>query len=220
MLWNCLFFIGCFRRCLCAAFTMNGTGRNSLGSAFLFLSVLVGLCFRYIWVVICLNRGLIMGDRYDISVDIGDGKYYSVTTLFENGEYRPIALSDTISFGSGVEDSGYVGVEAGELSFSSEVVDISKEALDTLFGAGGLHKTFRDLCDDAYRAGDLWALFALMLCKMNIFCMNPESIADAEYAQSLIMRLSFSNKREHVVKRRKTTYKTVRRDCAKRNRHK
>ena len=74
-----------------------------------------------------------MEDRYDISVDMGDGKDYSVATLFENGEYRPIALSDTISFGSDVEHSGYMGVEAGELSFSAEIVDTNAKVIDELF---------------------------------------------------------------------------------------
>lgn len=64
-----------------------------------------------------------MEDRYDISVDIGEGKDYSVTTLFEDGEYRPIAVTDSISFGDSVQRSGHVGVEAGEYSFSAEIVD-------------------------------------------------------------------------------------------------
>lgn len=64
-----------------------------------------------------------MEDRYNI----GEEKDYSVATLLENGEYRPIALSDTISFGSDEEHSGYVGVEAGRLSFSAEVVDVPND---------------------------------------------------------------------------------------------
>lgn len=68
-----------------------------------------------------------MEDRYDISVDIGNGKDYSVATLFEDGEYRPIGVCDAISFGGDVEHSGYVGVEAGELSFSAEVVDMPND---------------------------------------------------------------------------------------------
>ena len=113
-----------------------------------------------------------MGDRYDIGIDIGEGKDYSVATLFENGEYRPIALSDTISFGSDVEHSGYVGVGAGELSFSAEVVPYSQAAVDALLGWSGAYT-------------------------------------------SLLERIKIV-----VGKRRKTTYKTIRRDCAKRNRHK
>jgi hypothetical protein len=114
-----------------------------------------------------------MEDRYDIGIDIGEGKDYSVATLFEDGEYRPIAVCDTISFGSDVEHSGYVGVEAGELSFSAEVVPYSHDALCELFG-------LRDAC----------------------------------------IRLLERIEKMATGKRRKTTYKTIRRDCAKRNRHK
>lgn len=67
-----------------------------------------------------------MEDRYNISV----------ATLFENGEYRPIEVIDSISFGSDVEHSGYVGVEAGELSFSAEVVDMPND--DFLKGLMGI----------------------------------------------------------------------------------
>lgn len=72
-----------------------------------------------------------------VGIDIGEGKDKSVATLFkigENGEYRPIAVCDTISFGSDVEHSGNVGVEAGELSFSAEVVPYCHDALCALFG--------------------------------------------------------------------------------------
>lgn len=117
-----------------------------------------------------------MEDRYDISVDTGDGKDRSVSTLFkigENGEYRPIAVCDSISFADSVQRSGYVGVEAGELSFSAEVVPYSHDALCELFG-------LRDAC----------------------------------------IRMLERIEKMATGKRRKTTYKTIRRDCAKRNRHK
>jgi hypothetical protein len=117
-----------------------------------------------------------MGDRYDISVDIGEDNSRSIATLFrigEDGKYIPLAVSDTISFGSDVEHSGYVGVEAGELSFSAEVVPYSHDALCELFG-------LRDAC----------------------------------------IRLLERIEKMATGKRRKTTYKTIRRDCAKRNRHK
>lgn len=116
-----------------------------------------------------------MEDRYDISVDIGEGKDYSVATLFENGEYRPIAVTDSISFGDSVQRSGYVGVEAGELSFSAEIVDVDDYALRVLFDLDFVRDTTN-------------ALFS--------YCVDTCS------------------------RRRKTTYKTIRRDCAKRNRHK
>lgn len=65
-----------------------------------------------------------------VGIDIGEGKDKSIAALFkigENGEYRPIAVCDSISFGSDVEHSSYVGVEAGELSFSVEVVDVPND---------------------------------------------------------------------------------------------
>lgn len=33
-----------------------------------------------------------MEDRYDIRVDIGEGRDKCVATLFEDGEYRPIGV--------------------------------------------------------------------------------------------------------------------------------
>ena len=164
-----------------------------------------------------------MGDRYDVGVDIAEGKDKSVSTLFkigENGEYRPIAVCDTISFVSDVERSGYVGVEAGELSFSAEIVEASTDALKFLLGEYE-HKTFRDLCGEAYRTGDHWALFALAMSKMGGFWgLNPQSFADLNYAQGLLLKLCRRKRRELVSKTRKTTYRTVRRNCAKRNRGK
>lgn len=164
-----------------------------------------------------------MEDRYDISVDVGEGKDRSVATLFEiskDGKYIPLAVSDTISFGSDVEHSGYVGVEAGEYTFSAELVETSTDALKFLLGEYE-HKTFRDLCDEAYLAGDYWALFALAMSKMCVFWgLNPQSFADLNYAQGLLLKLCRRKRGQRVGKTRKTTYKTIRRDCAKRNRHK
>lgn len=113
-----------------------------------------------------------------VGVDSAEGKDKCVATLFkigENGEYRPIAVCDTISFGSDVEKSGYVGVEAGGYTFSAEIVDVDYYALRELFGLDFI----RDMTN---------ALLS--------YCVNT------------------------CGKRRKTTYKTIRRDCAKRNRHK
>lgn len=132
-----------------------------------------------------------MEDRYDISVDIGEGKDYSVATLFENGEYRPIAVCDSISFADSVQRSGYVGVEAGELSFSAEVVDVDDYALRGLFS---LSK------------------------EMELLGVSFKKLLDSQIAYwDLIVSLCNQVKGS---KRRKTTYKTIRRDCAKRNKHK
>ena len=132
-----------------------------------------------------------MEDRCDISVDIGEGKDYSVATLFENGEYRPIAVCDSISFADSIQRSGYVGVEAGELSFSAEIVDVDYYALRGLFG---LSK------------------------EMELLGVSFKKLLDSQMAYWDLM-VSLCN-RVKGMKHRKTTYKTIRRDCAKRNRHK
>lgn len=135
-----------------------------------------------------------MEDRYDISVDIGEGKDKSVATLFkigENGEYRPIAVCDSISFADSVQRSGYVGVEAGELTFSTKIVDVDDYALRGLFS---LSK------------------------EMELLGVSFKKLLDSQIAYwDLIVSLCNQVKGS---KRRKTTYKTIRRDCAKRNRHK
>lgn len=129
-----------------------------------------------------------MGDRYDISVDVGGRKDYSVATLFKNGEYHPIALGDTISFGSDVGHGGYVGVDVGELSFSVEVVDIiPHEVIYRLFGLNAEWERISDALERTIRSRDE----CCRLCE----------------------RLQYR-------KCRKTTYRTIRRDCAKRNRGK
>lgn len=109
-----------------------------------------------------------MGDRYDISVDIGEGKDKSVATLFgiyDNGEYRPIATMDVICNTCDIQRSGYVGLDfscVGKFSFSSP--------------------------------------FSLIRLQ--------------QYTKQLL------GYRVDIGRRRKTTYKTIRRDCAKRNRGK
>ena len=81
-----------------------------------------------------------MEDMYDISVDIGEGKDKGVQCwirIGDDGKYIPANVIDTtttISFADSVQRSGYVGVEAGELSFSAEVVDVDDYALRGLFG--------------------------------------------------------------------------------------
>lgn len=126
-----------------------------------------------------------------VGVDVGEGKDKSIATLFkigENGEYRPIAFSDTISFGSDVEGGDYVGVEAGEYTFSVEVVDMGQH--EFLWRLCGLNEEWERISEALDRAIRSW-----------------------EECCRLCERLQYR-------KRRKTTYKTIRRDCAKRNRHK
>ena len=126
-----------------------------------------------------------------VGVDTAEGKDKSVATLFkigENGEYRPIAVCDAISFGSDVEHSGYVGVEAGEYTFSAEVVDIRPHEI--LYRLCGLNAEWERISEALDRTIRSW-----------------------EECCRLCERLQYR-------KRRKPTYKTIRRDCAKRNRHK
>lgn len=125
-----------------------------------------------------------------VGVDTAEGKDRSVATLFrigENGEYRPIAVCDSISFGD-VEHSGYVGVEAGEYTFSAEVVDIRPHEI--IYHLCGLNAEWERISEALDRTIRSWEEFC-RLCE----------------------RLQYR-------KRRKTTYKTIRRDCAKRNRNK
>ena len=126
-----------------------------------------------------------------VGVDVGEGKDYSVATLFENGEYRPIAVCDSIVFADSVQRSGYVGVEAGELTFSAEIVDVDDYALRGLFGL------FKEM--------ELQGVAFKKLLDSQIACWD--------------LMVSLCNQVKGG-KRRKTTYKTIRRDCAKRNRHK
>lgn len=161
-----------------------------------------------------------------VGVDSAEGKDECVATLFkigENGEYRPIALSDTISFGSDVEHSGYVGVEAGELSFSAEIVDTNTKVIDELFFNKKM-KTFEERCDEAYANKDINALVGIMftnrLLALNGLASNMKTLnREFNYAATLWKKLCGAMF-PTVGKHRKTTYKTIRRDCAKRNRHK
>lgn len=109
-----------------------------------------------------------MEDRYDISVDISNGKDKAVATLLEigeDGEYRPIVTMDVIRNTCDIQRSGYVCLDLsceGKFSFSSP--------------------------------------FSLIRLQ--------------QYTKQLL------GYRVDIGTRRKTTYKTIRRDCAKRNRHK
>lgn len=128
---------------------------------------------------------------YKIGVDVGEGKDYSVATLFENGKYRPIGVIDSISFSGDVGRSSYVGVEAGELTFSGKIVDVDDYALRGLFS---LSK------------------------EMELQGVSFKKLLDSQIAYWDLM-VALCN-RVKGSKRRKTTYNTTRRDCAKRNRHK
>ena len=87
--------------------------------------------------------------------------------------------------------SGYVGVEAGELSFSAEVSCHSRDIIRMLFGLS-----------DEFNAQSV--AFNRLLKTYN------------EFAEWMERFYSLARK----GKCRKTTYRTIRRDCAKRNRRK
>ena len=137
------------------------------------------------------------GDLDIVGVDIGEGKDKGVQCwirIGDDGKYIPATVIDTtttISFADSVQRSGYVGVEAGELSFSAEVVDVDDYALRGLFG---LSK------------------------EMELIGVSFKKLLDSQIAYWDLM-VSLCN-RVKGSKRRKTTYKTIRRDCAKRNRRK
>ena len=149
-----------------------------------------------------------MEDRYDISVDIGEGKDYSVATLFENGEngeYVPFAVTDTISFGSDVEHSGYVGIEAGELSFSAEIVDMSNDDFLKGFMDIVYPKRFEDYFEEF--ANEVSRGLSRVMMGVDEEYTTPKCDLKVEATDKSVY---YSNVR--------ATFR--RRDCAKRNRHK
>lgn len=124
---------------------------------------------------------------YKIGVDVGNGKDYSVATLFENGEYRTIAVCDSISFADSVQRNGYVGVDMVEYTLSPETANKMFEYLT------GLREEYERLGDSLAKALKSWnECNGLMYWFIDRF---------------------------KGMKHRKTTYRTIRRDCAKRNRH-
>lgn len=163
-----------------------------------------------------------MEDRYDISVDIGEGKDKSVATLFRNGEYIPIAVCDSISFADSIQRKNY-GVESGEYSFSADIVDTNAKVINELFFNKKM-KTFEERCDEAYANKDINALVGIMftnrLLAFNGLASNIKTLnREFNYAATLWKKLCEAMF-PIVGKQRKTTYRTIRRDCAKRNRHK
>ena len=118
-----------------------------------------------------------MGDRYDISVDIGEGKDKTFATFLrigEDGKYIPVISTDSLTLAESIQRKNY-GVESKKYTFSAEIVDVDCCALRGFFGLDFV----RDM-----------------------------------------MNALLSYRVDTCGKRRKTTYKTIRRDCAKRNRHK
>ena len=167
-----------------------------------------------------------MEDRYDISVDIGEGKDKGVQCwirIGDDGKYIPATVIDTtttISLADSVQRSGYASVEAGELSFRAEIVDTNAKVIDELFFNKKM-KTFEERCDEAYANKDINALVGIMftnrLLAFNGLASNIKTLnREFNYAATLWKKLCEAIF-PIVGKQRKTTYKTIRRDCAKRN---
>lgn len=116
-----------------------------------------------------------MGDRYDISVDIGEGKDYTSQVFLHGKEVKWDEPIDTLFIKPAIEE---------EMKRYARLCDIIMP----------LHMELIFLRDSLKRA-----------CK---------SIEEYRLLMSRIEALKVSGKR------RKTTYKTIRRDCAKRNRNK
>lgn len=96
-----------------------------------------------------------------------------------------------VDVGEGKDWGVKIGVECGELSFSEEVSCHSRDIIRMLFGLS-----------DEFNAQSV--AFSRLLKTYG------------EFAEWMERFYSLARK----GKRRKTTYKTIRRDCAKRNRHK
>lgn len=136
-------------------------------------------------------------------------------------------MADSISFDVGEgKDRGVLGVydvDRGEYTFSAEVVDMNTDVLKMMFGINGRPKTFRERCDEAYNRGDDRALFYGIMERQMILGLSgkdtDETLLDKDirYCTRLFVRLL---EKKMKMKRRRTTYRTIRRDCAKRNRRK
>lgn len=166
-----------------------------------------------------------MEDRYDISVDIGEGKDKTFATLFgigEDGKYIPVISTDSLTLADSIQRKNY-GVESGEYTFSADIVDTNAKVIDELFFNKKM-KTFEERCDEAYANKDIDALVGIMftnrLLAFNGLASNIKTLnREFNYAATLWKKLCEAMF-PIVGKQRKTTYKTIRRDCAKRNRHK
>ena len=133
---------------------------------------------------------------YDISVDIGEGQERFLDELDPMAHDLGFkSIADTISFDIGAgEDKGVMSVydiKMGKYEFGVEVSEHSLDILRVLFG---LSNEF-----------NAQSVAVKRLLK-----------AHNEYVEWVERFCSLARKGKH----RKTTYKTIRRDCAKRNRHK
>lgn len=140
------------------------------------------------------------------------GNYEVTITDADGNEIKGVV--DSISFVGDVERSGYVGVEAGELSFSAEVLSVSDVFARMFLGKP---RSFEQQCDECYRRKDREGLLMKALSEHLLLPIAVDRKAVEErirYAIRLLAAISYG------YKLRKNTYRTIRRDCAKRNRRK
>lgn len=140
------------------------------------------------------------------------GNYEVTITDAEGNEIKGVA--DSISFEGDVERSGYVGVETGELSFSAEVLSVSDVFARMFLGKP---KTFKQQCDECYRRKDREGL---LLKALSEHWLLPIAVDRKEVEERIRYAIRLLNAIPCGYKLRKTTYRTIRCDCAKRNRRK
>lgn len=139
---------------------------------------------------------------------MGIGKYDVGITDADGNEIT--GFGDSISFDGDVE----VGFETGELSFSAEVLSVSDVFARMFLGKP---KTFEQQCDECYRRKDREGLLLKVLSEHWLLPIAVDRRAVEERIRYAIRLL---NAIPCGYKLRKTTYRTIRRDCAKRNRRK
>lgn len=147
-----------------------------------------------------------MGDRYDIGVDTAEVKFRCWNRDDQErllNELDPMAhdiwqkpIEGTISFDVGEgEDKSMMSVydiKTGKYEFSAEVSEHSRDILRMLFGGWSEEFNAQSVAfNRLLKTYEDWAKWIERFCSL-----------------------------ARKGKRRKTTYKTIRRDCAKRNRHK
>lgn len=130
-------------------------------------------------------------------------------------------MADSISFDVGEgEDKGMMSVydvKAGKYEFSCEVVDMNTDVLKMMFGINGRPKTFRESCDECFRRKDREGL---LLKALSEHVLLPIAVDRKAVEERIRYAIRLLNAIPCGYKLRKTTYRTIRRDCAKRNRNK
>lgn len=141
-----------------------------------------------------------------------DSKY--TVTLWDADGNEIKGVADSISFDGDVERNGYVGVETGELSFSAEVLSVNDVFARMFLGKP---KTFEQQCDECYRRKDREGL---LLKALSEHMLLPIAVDRKAVEERIRYAIRLLNAIPCGYKLRKTTYRTIRRDCAKRNRRK